>query len=196
MYRYNESVLQPTPGFLDYAYIAEPCSDIRFSATGRYLMVTVRTSTRLYRCDPGDLQKWGGGLNVQCNIWTGTTSNENTFISEGRAFMGGLQVFGSSPESFIYVQGSFRFANSSGSFVELVHANTSRTRTLVHILPNGYQVVGSPAFNRRTRRLFIPVHNHNIKTKRFILYQVWRHGILIAYHQPLSNQPVLLSRFP
>jgi hypothetical protein len=186
--RYNESVMQPTRGFLDYAYIAEPCSDIRFSATGRYLMVAVRTSTALYRCDPGDMQRWGSGLNVQCSIWVGTSTTDNTLMSEGRAFMGGLQVFGSSPESFIYVQGSFRSVTSSGSTVWLVYANTSNGRTVIHQLPVGYQAVGPPAFNRRTRRLFIPVHNHNVKTKRFILYQVRRHGILIANHQPLSNQ--------
>jgi hypothetical protein len=32
--------------FLDYAHVPEPCSDIRFTASGKYLMVTSRVSTK------------------------------------------------------------------------------------------------------------------------------------------------------
>ena len=40
---------------VDYAYVPEHCSDIRFTSAGKYLMVTSLNSSRLFRCDPSCL---------------------------------------------------------------------------------------------------------------------------------------------
>jgi hypothetical protein len=83
--------------FLDYAHVPEPCSDIRFTASGKYLMVTSRVSTKLFRCDPkcatdepfvrdastnlfvcksprAPTVEWGSGVNISCTLWVGPSS--------------------------------------------------------------------------------------------------------------------------
>ena len=103
--------------FIDFAYLPEPCSDIRFTSNGNYLMATSRTSSRLFRCDPQCASqssafvyssvlkkracspardaKWGDGVRVYCIAWfDGTfTASESNLLQQGRAFAGGVQNF-------------------------------------------------------------------------------------------------------
>lgn len=121
--------------FLDFAYVPEPCSDIRFSSAGNYLMVTSTKSSRLFRCDPqcstsdpfvqanpkskytcavphNTTRRWGQGNRVHCILWVDVDSFEENYLitsEDSNVFKGGVQVFGSDPkvEVMVYAAGTF-----------------------------------------------------------------------------------------
>lgn len=115
-----------TGTFLDFAYLPEHCSDIRFSSLGSYLMASSRNSTTLFRCDPQcttsdpfvrdaatfkyacaspapSRRRWGDGLRVQCIAWMPTASTtdpvETSLAAGGAQFAGGVQMVGGSRTS-------------------------------------------------------------------------------------------------
>lgn len=163
-------------------------------------MVTSRASSRLFRCDPQCLtagayaynftlrkttcaspsptyRNWGDGLRVHCIAWTPTslTTLENNLVQDGKTFSGGVQNFGTSAttENLVYAAGSFRSVLDVSSWVWWVYAENSQTRaTAVHTFAPGVQIVGPIAYVERIRRVYVPVHDHNDKAKRFIIYQV------------------------
>ena len=186
--------------FIDFAYIPEHCSDIRFTSQGNYLMATSRNSSRVFRCDPmcasstavfayssatkkyacspasGTSKRWGDGLRVYCPAWMNSSFNayETVLASEGRAFAGGLQNFGSSSaaENLVYTAGSFRSVSEPSSWLWWIYADAAPNRATVHTFPSGVQIVGPPAYNERVRRVFVPAHDHADKTKRLVIYQI------------------------
>jgi hypothetical protein len=185
--------------FIDFAYLPEPCSDIRFTLGGNYLMATSRTSSRLFRCDPqcssdasafayssvtkkypctpahSATKQWGQGLRVYCPVWIPTTFTvaENNLVQEGRAFAGGVQNFGTSAvENIIYAAGSFRSLSEPSSWVWWAYADTSPSRATVYTFPAGVQIVGPLAYNERVRRAFVPCHDYTDATQRLAIYQI------------------------
>lgn len=122
---YDYTGVEEESRILDFAYVPEPCSDIRFSSAGNYLMVTSTESSRLFRCDPqcsttdpfvqsrnefkyvcavphNTTRRWGEGNRVHCMLWVDVDSYEEDMfvdpasgIGDAQPFRGGLQVFGS-----------------------------------------------------------------------------------------------------
>jgi len=188
--------------FIDFAYVPEPCSDIRFAAEGKtnYLIVTSSVSSRLYRCDPqcstGDpfkrkalnqeyacakphntTRRWGGGYRVYCIEWIGIDSlAEDRLLQEGSTFRGGVQIFGSNTDTVVYAAGAFSrtlFDSSiSSSWIFVADVDYSPSRGVVHTFPPGVQILGPPAYNRRLRRLFVPAHDHRNSSRRMVVYQI------------------------
>lgn len=185
--------------FLDFAYLPEPCADIRFTLNGNYLMATSRESTRVYRCDPqcssdsssfvfsstlkrypctpahASPKQWGQGLRVYCPAWVPTsfTLPETNLIQEGKTFAGGIQNFGTSEAgTLLYSMGSFRLITEVSSWVWIAYADSSPSRATIYTFPAGVQIVGPIAYNPRVLRAFVPVHDHNDKSKRLIVYQI------------------------
>ncbi len=184
--------------FLDFAYVPEPCSYIRFTASGKYLMVTSRSSTKLFRCDPqcatneafvldvatnifvcrspfaGAVRTWGDGLNVSCIEWVvpSATSSDYYVQQEGRVVNGGVHVFGNSPDSVVYVAGTFKSTSIASSWVWFAWADAKQLRGLVHTFAAGVQVVAPPAYNPGTRCLFVAVRDHSQSTKRYSIHKI------------------------
>jgi hypothetical protein len=187
---------------LDSAFVPEHCSDIRFTSAGRYLMVTSRNSSRLFRCDPGCLtadafvyssvlrryvckvpsdaqRRWGDGIQeVHCIQWMGMQDDtrEAELVQLQSPFLGGVQIFGStaSVENVVYTAGSFRGdATEVVSWARWASADASASPGIIYDFPAGVQIVGPPAYNERVRRMFVPVHDHaQGATKRLIIYQL------------------------
>lgn len=184
--------------FLDFAHVPEPCSDIRFTASGKYLMVTSRSSTKLFRCDPqcatneafvldvatnvfvcksplaGAVRSWGDGLNVSCTQWVAPSAGSSDYNvqQEGRVVNGGVHIFGSLPESVMYVAGTFKSISTVSSWVWFAWADASPIRGPVHNFAAGVQVVAPPAYNPSTRCLFVAVRDHNQSTKRYSIHKI------------------------
>ncbi len=198
--------------FLDYAYVPEQCSDIRFTPSGKYIMVTSRVSTRVFKCDPqctgsdgfvlndksdayvcrtpfaGGYQRiWGSGLNLTCMQWSTTGPEENSLIQEKSVFSGGLQVFSGNPDRMIYVKGTFKNNITASSWAWIVSAEGLQQRSALYQFEAGVQVAGPPAYNQLTRRLYVPVYNNRDTSRRLVILQ------LAVGNDGTLNQSVMLS---
>ena len=210
--------------FLDYAHVPEPCSDIRFTASGKYLMVTSRVSTKLFRCDPkcatdepfvwdastnlfvcksprAATVEWGSGVNISCTLWVGPSSQSSADAS----FSGGVHNFGAAPDSVIYVAGTFQSTSTVSSWLWYAWADAQQARYLLYTFAAGVQVVGPPAYNHRTRRLFVPANNRNQPDKCLIIYElalsnpvvpITASTISVFYEQSYASVSALLSNVP
>ena len=209
--------------FLDFAYLPEPCSDIRFTSGGNYLMATSRVSSRLFRCDPqcsseGSLfvysatlkrracspawpttRQWGEGLRVYCIPWfNGTfTASEAKLMQLSKPFVGGVHNFVTGgAESLLYASGSFHSVAEPSSWVWWIYADASPNRATIHTFLAGEQIVGPLAYNDRSRRIYVPVHDHTDKTKRWVVYQITistsgqRTAISVLHTQLFSDSAV------
>jgi hypothetical protein len=68
--------------------------------------------------------------------------------------------------------GTSRGLSTVSSWVWFAWTDSQQSRGLVHSFAAGVQVVGPPAYNPATRRLFVPVRDHSQSSKRLVIYQL------------------------
>jgi hypothetical protein len=123
----------------------------------------------------------------------------------GLSFTGGVHNFGAAPDSVIYVAGTFQSTSTVSSWLWYAWADAQQARYLLYTFAAGVQVVGPPAYNHRTRRLFVPVNNRNQPDRRLIIYElalsnpvvpITASTISVFYEQSYASVSALLSNVP